>query len=98
MIHSSITVVHCFDNCNVGKQPVAWEEYCAEYWLKEFQESMDRCTGRHDRTEILLKTAFNSIQSIVSSKYALNISETTREQALPAEHIAIIVQTYRFLK
>ena len=21
----------------VGKQPVAWKEYCADYWLKEIQ-------------------------------------------------------------
>ena len=33
-------------------------------WLKELHESMDRCTGRRDLTEILLKTALNSIQSI----------------------------------
>ena len=32
--------------------PVAWKEYCSVYWLKELQESMDRCTGRHDITEI----------------------------------------------
>ena len=32
--------------------------------LKEFQESMDRCTGRRDVTEILLKTALNTLQSI----------------------------------
>ena len=44
-IHSSLTAVHCFDNGYVGKQPVAWKEYCMEYWLKELQESMDRCTG-----------------------------------------------------
>ena len=47
--------VCCFDNGYVEKQPVAWKEYCAEYWLKELQESMSRCTGRHDITEILLK-------------------------------------------
>ena len=23
---------HCFDDGYVGKQPVAWKEYCAEYW------------------------------------------------------------------
>ena len=45
-------------------QPVAWKEYCAEYWLKELQESTDMCTGRRDITEILLKTALNTIQSI----------------------------------
>ena len=27
-IHSSLTAVHCFDNGYVGKQPVAWKEYC----------------------------------------------------------------------
>ena len=30
-IHSSITVVPCFQDGYVGKQPVAWNEYCAEY-------------------------------------------------------------------
>ena len=29
--------------------------------LKELQESMDRSTGRRDTTEILLKTALNTI-------------------------------------
>ena len=33
------------------KQPVAWKEYCVEYWLKELQESMDKCTDRRDITE-----------------------------------------------
>ena len=41
---------------------MAWKEYCAEYWLKELQESMDRYTG--DITEILLKMALNTIQSM----------------------------------
>ena len=31
--HSAFTAVHCFDNGYVGKQPVGWKEYCAEYWL-----------------------------------------------------------------
>ena len=31
------------------------------------QESMDRCNGRRDITEILLKTALNTIQSINQS-------------------------------
>ena len=48
----------------MGKQPVIWKEYSAEDWLKELRESMDRCTGRRDITEILLKTALNTIQSI----------------------------------
>ena len=32
---------------------------------KKTQESMDRCTGRHDVIEILLKTVLNTIQSII---------------------------------
>ena len=43
-IHSSLTTVHCFHNGYVGKQPVARDEYCAEYWLVEFKECMNRCT------------------------------------------------------
>ena len=62
-IHSSLTAVCCFDNEYVGKQPVAWKEYCAEDWLKELQESMDRCTGNHDITERLLKTALTLSQT-----------------------------------
>ena len=43
---------------------MAWNKYCVEYWLKELQESMDRCTGHCHITEILLKTVLNTIQSI----------------------------------
>ena len=63
-IHSSLTAVHYFDNVCVGKQSVAWKEYSATYWSKELQESMDRCIGSHDITEITLKTTLNTIQSI----------------------------------
>ena len=62
-IHTSLTSVRCFNNGYVGKQPVAWKEYCAEHWLNELQESMGRCTSRRDLTEILLKTVLNTIQS-----------------------------------
>ena len=34
-IHSFLTAIGCFDNGYVGKQPVAWKEYCVKYWLKE---------------------------------------------------------------
>ena len=37
-----ITAVFCFDIGYVGKKPVAWKEYCADYWLKELQENMGR--------------------------------------------------------
>ena len=36
--------------------------------LKELLESMDRCTGCHDITEILLKTALKNKQSINQPK------------------------------
>ena len=67
MIYFSLTTLRCFDNGHVGKQPVAWKEYCAEYWLKELQESMNSCTGRCDITEILLKMELNTLQSIYLS-------------------------------
>ena len=67
--NSSLTLVHCFDNGYVGKQPVSWKEYCVEYCLQEFQESTDGCTGRPAMTEILLKTALNIIQSIQKSTF-----------------------------
>ena len=63
-IHFSLTAVRCFDSGYVGKQRVALKEDCAEYWLKELQESIDRCTGCCDITEILLKTVSNTVQSI----------------------------------
>ena len=56
----SLSTVCCFDSGYVGKQPVAWKEYFAEYWLKELQESKSWC----DITEILLKMALNTTQSV----------------------------------
>ena len=44
-IDSSLNAVHCFDDGHVAKEPVDWEEYCTEDWLKEFQERIDRCTS-----------------------------------------------------
>ena len=67
-IHASLTAPHCFNNGYLGKQHVAWEEHCVEYQLKELQERMDRCTGHHNMTEIILKTALNTIQSISNVK------------------------------
>ena len=64
-IHSSLTAVRFFDNGYVGKQPVGWNENFAEYWLREFQENIDRYTG--DITEVLLKTALNTVQPINQS-------------------------------
>ena len=64
IIATGFIPVRSFDNGYVGKQPVVWKEYCAEYSLKELQQSMDSSTGRRDITEILLKTALNTIQSM----------------------------------
>ena len=64
-IYSSLIAVHFFDDGNVGKQPVARKEYCAKNQLKELQESMARCTGHRDITEMTFKTALNIIQSII---------------------------------
>ena len=50
----------------MGKQQVAWKEYHAEYWLNELLESIDRCTGRSDITEILLKMDLNTLQSTIN--------------------------------
>ena len=63
-IHSSLIAVRCFDIGYVVEQLVAWKECCIEYWFKELQKSMGRCTGRRDTTEILLKAVLNTIQSI----------------------------------
>ena len=58
---------------------MAWKEYCAEYWLKELQESMDRCTGCCDITEILMKMALNTIQSINQSHLMIVIKAVCNE-------------------
>ena len=63
-IHSPLTAVRYFYDGYVGQQPMDCEEYCAEYWLKVLQESMDRCTGRPHMIEILDKTALNTMQSV----------------------------------
>ena len=34
-----LTAFHCLDNGFLGKQPVAWKEYYAEYWLNEFMKA-----------------------------------------------------------
>ena len=55
--YSSHPAVHCFDDGYVGKQSVAWKEYRGGVLVekKNLRESMDRCTGRCDITEMMLK-------------------------------------------
>ena len=59
-IHFPLTTVCYFDNGYVGKQPVAWNKYCAEYLLKELQESMDRFSGCRGMIQIRFKMALNT--------------------------------------
>ena len=47
--------------------------------LKKLQESMDRCIGLRDITEILLKTALNAIQSSNLDRFAF-LSYTLEEE------------------
>ena len=63
-ICSSLTAENCFDSGYADRQPVAWKECCAVYWLKDLQESMDRCTGCNDITEAMLKMPLHTNQSI----------------------------------
>ena len=79
-IHSCPTTMLCFSEDYVGNQQVAWKEYCAEYWLKELQESKDSCTGCHDITEITMKTALNANQSI--NPWSSNMRVLKRQEAL----------------
>ena len=46
------------------------KERCAKYWLKELQEGMDRCAGRLDIAEVMLKPALNTIRSINQLTYS----------------------------
>ena len=56
-IHSSLTV-DCFDDGYVGKQSVAMSTAL----VIKLQERKDRCTGRREITEMMLKTTLNTIQ------------------------------------
>ena len=75
------------------KQPVAWKDNCAEYWLKELKESMDRCTGRCNISEILLKTALNTIQTNKSMHGSLS-QGLTLSQTSPGFYLST-VQVFR---
>ena len=86
-IHSSLTVVCCFNNGYVGKQQVVWKEYCAAYWLKKLQKSMDKCSGHHAITEMLLKTALNTIQSINQPLASVSVSFGLLQSVSDHSHI-----------
>ena len=59
-----LTAVRCFDNHEAAS---GLERILCSVLVKEFQESMDRRTGRRYITEVLLETALNTIQSINQS-------------------------------
>ena len=66
-----------FRQCLSGKAASGLERML----LKELQESMDRCTGRRDISEILLKTALNTIKSM--SHFLSQYFCTRRSELLP---------------
>ena len=68
---------------------MAWKEYCAEHWFKEFQKSMDMCTGRCDVAEILLKIVLNTIQSINHCQLLLKVGQKFDHTATPEKIIQI---------
>ena len=82
-IHSSLTAVHRFDNDYLRKQSVAWKEYCAEYWLKKLQESMDRSTDRCDISGILLKMVFKHH----TINQSLNLYQSTKFRTVKTDSI-----------
>ena len=69
-IHSSLTVVHCLNKWLCGKAARGLERILYKVLVKGLQESMDRCTCRYIShiTEILLKMALNTIQSIDNNR------------------------------
>ena len=81
-----LNAVHCFDDGYVGKQPVAWKEYCVVYWLKELQESMERCTGARN---ILLKMPLNTITINQSKGLLTTLRKETFDLALKVIGIAL---------
>ena len=63
-----LTAVDCIDSGYVGKQSMAGNITVLGTGKKVLQENMYRCTGRLDRTEILLKTALSIMQLINQSR------------------------------
>ena len=48
-LHAYLSAGQCFNDGNVGKQPVAWEEYCMS--TGNNTQGLDRCPCQQDRTE-----------------------------------------------
>ena len=61
-----LTPDHCFNNSCVGKQPVAWKEYCVEYFYRRPKQSKGRQIGRHNITEIILIAALKNKKAIMA--------------------------------
>ena len=71
IVISTLFLPHC---C-----PLAWKECFEECWLNEPQESMDSCTDRRDITEILLKTALNTINQSLDNILVRNYTAVFRQ-------------------
>ena len=87
-IHYSLTPVCCFNDGYVGKQPVAWKEYCVECWLKELQESLDRCNGCSNISEMLLKNGVKH-HSIISYKCLITVQPVHSMHSLPVRALTL---------
>ena len=53
-------------------RPVALKEYCMEHFIREFQESMDSCTGSCNATEIMLP-GFSPLPTMFSKGFFLRV-------------------------
>ena len=93
-IHSSPIAVCCFDDGYVEKQPMALNEYFVEYWLKELQESIDRCTGRRDITEIMLKHTVNYNNFITRTSESRAMSQFLQKTSLSLMNYTYCTKLY----
>ena len=64
---------------------MAWKEY----WLKELQKSMDRCTGHRDISEILLKMALKH-HTINQPLPNIKISDMTKLEVYAEEKLILL--------
>ena len=71
---------------------MAWKEYCAEYWLKECQESMDRCSGRREKNEVLLKLFTTQSQLLTTLKKESFENIVVKEENAGNQHFLLFPQ------
>ena len=57
----------------VGKQPVVWEEYYAEYWLKELKKMFHKCTCKYGSRASRINTCTYLTNHKLSSIHSLSL-------------------------